>query len=160
VLLLFGGAAALSIAAVLVLGARGTLVPVLLYLAFGALLTGWLGLRFLRASLSVGLGSPAYLVLFMLSLAICAFATFVSYQGLLVLGDLVSPFDEVDAYVVSFQYHFAGRGPGSLHLFTDAGREYEMLPLSLYGGPRTPGLYRLEVTAHGGLVVDLKPLRD
>lgn len=158
VLLLFGGAAAVSLLASVVLGARGSLVPTLLYLAFGAALSGWLGLHLLRASLNTGFGNIAYVVLFVLALAICAFAAFVVLQAAVVAADFVLPFDQVDANVLSWQYHFAGRGPGSLHIRTDSGAEYEMPPFLFYGGARSAGTYRLELTHFGRLVIGATPL--
>src|SRR5438046_182292 len=50
-----------------------------------------LGTRFLRASLSSGLANLAYAVLCIFSLAICAFAAFITYQGLRVAGARTLP---------------------------------------------------------------------
>ncbi len=159
VLLLFGGAAAISAAALGTLGPRGSLVPELLYLVGGAALVWFLGARFTRAAFTWGRWSKGGWAVLALGFVLDAFALFVSAQAALVALDLALPFQEVDADVVSWQYHFAGRGPGSLHLVTADGSERAMPSFDLYAGPRTPGRYRLALTRFEGLVVDAVPLR-
>jgi hypothetical protein len=158
VALLFGGAAAISAAALVTLGPRGSLVPELLYLAGGAALVWFLGLRFTRAAFAWHQWTKGGWAVLALGLVLDAFALFVSVQAALVALDLALPFEEVDASVVSWQYHFAGRGPGSLHVITADGADRAMPAFDLYAGPRSPGRYRLEITRFEGLVLDAVPL--
>lgn len=158
-LLLFGGAAAISAASIATLGPRGSLVPELLYLVGGAGLVWFLGLRFTRAALGWRQWRKGGWAVLALGLVLNAFALFVSFQAALVALDLFLPFEEVDADVVAWRYHFAGRGPGSLHLITADGTDRAMPAFDPYAGPRTPGRYRLEISRFEGLVLDAVPLR-
>ena len=154
VILLFGSAATISILAAVVLGPRGALVPELLYLVFGLALTGFLALHFGRAALSIGLERGVGKAALVLAILPSAFAAFIAVQVVIAAADLGLPFDEVRAHVVRWHYQYAGRGPGSLHLTADDGSDLAMPAFELYSGPRTPGLYELEVTRVGHLVVD------
>lgn len=158
--LVFGGALVASVLARLILGPRGALVPTLLYLSFGGLLTWWLGLRFGRASLDRTLWRAGGWAVGILALPILAFALYVTAQVALVAADLVLPFDTVEARVVAWRYQPSGRGPGSLHLLTADGIEHEMPAFELYSGPELPGTYRLEITRLERLVVAATPLHD
>jgi hypothetical protein len=156
VLLVFGAAIALSAVAFVVLGSRGALVPTLLYLAFGLALAGWLGLRFTRVAQGRVRGSR---FVFIVALPLDAFALFIGAQLAMVGLDLVLPFGSEDVDVVAWQYHPAGRGPGSVHLVTSDGRDREMPAFAFYAGPEVPGRYRIEVSAVEGLVMSATPLR-
>jgi hypothetical protein len=156
VLALLTAAVALSVLARLVMGDRGALVPVLLYLVFGVVLAGFLGLRFTRAALDPRPGSRPVLIP---ALPLDAFALFVAAQLFIVAADLALPFETVEADVVGWSYHPSGRGPGSIHLTIADGTELEMPPLSVYGGVERPGLYRLELTRIEHLVISAT-LRD
>ena len=154
-LIVSGAAVAISAVAYITLGPRGALVPTLVYLAFGAVVAGWLGIRFTRAALERARGARLVLIV---ALPLDAFALFVAAQVAMVSLDLVLPFDSEDVDVVMWQYHPAGRGPGSVHLVTADGRDREMPPFALYSGPEVPGRYRIEVSAIEGLVMSATPL--
>jgi hypothetical protein len=160
VLFLFGGAAAISTASIAALAPRGSLVPELLYIGGGACLVWFLGLRFTRAALTWQQWRKGAWAVLALGLVLDAFAMFVTAQALPVALDLALPFEEVDVDVVSWNYHFAGRGPGTIHLTTADGVERAMPAFDLYAGPRDPGRYRLEVSRFEGLVMSAVPLRQ
>ncbi len=159
VLLLVGSAAAISVAARVTLGARGTLVPIVLYFGFFGALIGIVGRLLLAGAMKDGLASTNSRIVLGVASFPLAFAAFIGWQVLLLLLDLAFPFDEVAANVVAWHYEYAGRGPGSEHLRLADGTDLEMPPLDFYAGPRVPGRYLLEITRFQRLVVDAKPLR-
>jgi hypothetical protein len=158
VLLLFAAAVLVCLAARWVLGARGLLVPALLFTFVGTSCGAWLGRRWLRGAGDPRLSATNRRLLVAMAVLPLSFAAFSGWQLVQVSADMLLPFDQATLTVQQVRYAPTGRGPGSTRLLTQDGREYQLPPLADLPSAPVPGRYRAELSHLLRLVMTLEPI--
>ena len=136
------------IAARLVLGSRGTLVPLLLEYLIPALICALL-VRALSRRVSSGTRTARILAAIFAAVGVLA-----GWQALRVAADIVLPFDERQETVVSTRYHFGTRSLGEWHLLSDTGHDYAFPPI--VKPHLQPGRYELKLSRLNHLVMETR----